>query len=221
MTDQKDMAALFREHHGKLFDEHGTTPRGVDWGDGQELAFRYRKMIEVIHGDVRPAVTKPSLLDVGCGWGGLYAHCLANGIDVTYTGMDVVENMIESGRRNFPDANFVCGNLLDSDEQQGYDYLVCNGTLTQKLDASIPAMDAYAKSIIRRMFALCRRGIAFNLMSNRVNFMVDNLFYNSPTEILFFCLNELSPRVRLDHGYSSLASGIGKLYDFTVYVYKN
>ena len=40
-------------------------------------------------------------------------------------------------------------------------------------------------------------------------------------EMLAFCLPELSPQVRLDHGYSSLQSGKGKFFDFTVYIYKD
>jgi hypothetical protein len=98
--------------------------------------------------------------------------------------------------------------------------VVCNAILTQKLVASITEMDGFAKRLILKMFEVCREGIAFNLMSNQVNFTVGNLFYKSPLEMFAFCLGEVSPRVRLDHGYSSLASGRGKYYDYTVYIYK-
>jgi hypothetical protein len=74
---------------------------------------------------------------------------------------------------------------------------------------------------VRKMFELCRHGIAFNMMSTRVNFMVGNLFYQNPSELFAWLLSEISPRVRFDHGYSSLASGRGKFYDFTVYVYRD
>jgi len=71
------------------------------------------------------------------------------------------------------------------------------------------------------MYELCRHGVALNMMSTRVNFMVDNLYYQDPSELLAWLLSEVSPRVRIDHGYSSLASGIGKYYDFTAYIYKD
>jgi len=51
--------------------------------------------------------------------------------------------------------------------------------------------------------------------------MVDNLYYQNPADLLAWMLTDLTPRVRLDHGYSSLASGKGKFYDFTVYAYKD
>jgi hypothetical protein len=71
------------------------------------------------------------------------------------------------------------------------------------------------------MFSLCRHGISFNAMSTRVNYMVDNLYYQNPADLMAWLLAEVSPRVVIDHGYSSLASGKGKYYDFTVYVYKD
>ena len=82
-------------------------------------------------------------------------------------------------------------------------------------------MEMFAKRLIRKMFSLCRYGIAFNMMSTRVNFTVGNLYYQNPIELFTFLLNEVSPRVVIDHGYSSLQSGVGKYYDFTVYVYKH
>jgi hypothetical protein len=82
-------------------------------------------------------------------------------------------------------------------------------------------MERHTKRLARKMFELCRHGVAFNMMSTRVNFMVDNLYYQNPADLLAWLLAEVSPRVRLDHGYSSLASGKGKFYDFTVYVYKD
>jgi|CXWL01.1.fsa_nt_gi hypothetical protein len=215
------LVALFREHHAALFAAHGASPRGVDWNDEGEFLFRYGKMLEVVTGDPgRGTGDAPTLLDVGCGWGGLRAYAAAQGLPLRYAGIDIVPEMVDYGRRAFPDATFESGDFLRHAPAAPYDYLVCNGTLTQKLDIGMREMDAYAKAVVRHMFALCGRGIAFNLMSNRVNFTVPNLFYNSPVEVLAWCLAELSPRVRLDHGYSSLAGGRGKLYDFTVYVYR-
>ncbi|OYX97209.1 MAG: hypothetical protein B7Y80_20500, partial [Hyphomicrobium sp. 32-62-53] len=57
--------------------------------------------------------------------------------------------------------------------------------------------------------------------SHRFRFMVPNLLYQNPAEMLTWLLIEVSPRVKIDHGYSSLASGRGKYYDFTVYLYKD
>lgn len=210
-----------RDHHAAAFERHGATAKGVDWMSEEELLLRYDKMLGVLEDSSIEPPANASLLDVGCGWGGLLRRARTLGVGLGYSGIDVVEKMIEHGRREFPDAEFIHGDVFDLDASGGYDFVVCNGILTQKLDVTIPAMEEYTRRLVRKMFELCRIGIAFNMMSTRVNFMVDNLYYQSPSELLAWLLTDMTPRVRLDHGYSSLGSGKGKYYDFNVYAYKN
>jgi 2-polyprenyl-3-methyl-5-hydroxy-6-metoxy-1,4-benzoquinol methylase len=214
------ISSLLKSYHTEVFSKHGATARGVDWNDESELRHRYKKMLQVLDMDFYAGSENPSLLDVGCGWGGLAAAIKDLGLEVDYHGIDVVEAMVRHGRDEHPEFTFSSGDILETSGTEEYDFLVCNGILTQKHDFSIPEMERYAKEVITRMYALCRHGIAFNMMSTRVNFTVGNLYYQNPVELLGWLLTEVSPRVTLDHGYSSLASGIGKYYDFTVYVYK-
>lgn len=153
--------------------------------------------------------------------GGLLRHVKRLKIPMIYSGIDVVESMIWHGREEFSDAEFIHGDVFEIDADGSYDFVVCNAILTQKLSVSNIEMERFSRKLIQKMFALCRYGIAFNMMSTRVNFNVDNLYYQNPVEMFSWLLTEVSPRVRFDHGYSSLASGQGKFYDFTVYVYKD
>ena len=216
-----DVTKHLKEHYAAAFERHGATAKGVDWGEEADLVVRYDKMLAVMQKDFSELPPVPSLLDVGCGWGGLLRRARALALPVRYVGIDVVEPIIEHGRREFADADFRFGDVFELDAPSGFDFVVCNGILTLKLEVTIPAMEAFSRRLITKMFALCRHGIAFNLMSTRVNYMVDNLYYQSPVELLAWLLSELSPRVRLDHGYSSLVNGRGKFYDFTVYAYKD
>lgn len=215
------LTALFKDYHARMFRQHGATPRGVDWNDEGEMIFRYDKMLDVLGKNFLAPQASPSLLDVGCGWGGLLRHARGKGMALRYTGIDVVGEMIEYCRANHADAEFIHGDVFEHRPGAPYDVVVCNAILTQRLTASITEMDAFARRLVRAMFDLSRHGIAFNMMSNRVNFTVENLFYKSPVEMFAHCLEQLSPRVILDHGYSSLSSGKGKYYDFTVYVFKS
>jgi SAM-dependent methyltransferase len=152
-----------------------------------------------------------SLLDVGCGYGALLE--IDKKLTLDYTGIDMVEDMIRHGKTHHPDATFICGNFLDHTFTEGsFDYVICNGVMTQKLTASIFEMEDYARKIIRKMFSLSRKGIAFNMMTSYVNFMAPNLFYKNPSELLAWVMCELSPHVKLDHSYP--------LYEFMTYVYK-
>lgn len=211
MSD-KLIAESMKSHHEKVFATYGATPRGLDWGEREsDLILRYDKMIELVLRGQRLNRT-PRLLDVGCGYGGLLEHIRARNLNIDYNGIDICEPMIAEARRRLPGVSFFCDDILEATDIGSYDYLVCNGIMTQKLDASIPQMSAFVRSLVRRMYEISTEGVAFNLMSSRVNFMVGNLFYCNPVEILSWCMAELSPNVALDHAYP--------LYEFTTYVYK-
>jgi 2-polyprenyl-3-methyl-5-hydroxy-6-metoxy-1,4-benzoquinol methylase len=215
------ISTLFHQYYAKTFDQYGATAKGVDWNDENELLVRYDKILGVLRKDFAELPADLSLLDVGCGWGGLLRRARSLELPLRYTGIDVVEAMIEHGRHEFSDAEFIHGDVFALDQAKQYDFVVCNAILTQKLSVTIPDMEAYLRKLVRKMFSLCRHGISFNAMSTRVNYMVDNLYYQNPADLMAWLLAEVSPRVVIDHGYSSLASGKGKYYDFTVYVYKD
>jgi 2-polyprenyl-3-methyl-5-hydroxy-6-metoxy-1,4-benzoquinol methylase len=216
-----DITRTMHEHYTDTFALHGATARGVDWGAEDEVIVRYDKMLAVLKKDFAVLPSTPSLLDVGCGWGGLLRRARALNIPLEYTGTDIVEEMIVHGRNTYPGAQFIHGDVFDFAGEADYDFVVCNGILTLKLAATIPEMESHARRLIRKLFEQCRHGIAFNMMSTRVNFMANNLYYQNPAELMTWLLTEISPRVRLDHGYTSLGSGNGRLYEFTAYVYKD
>src|SRR4051812_45275876 len=96
-----------RQHYSEKFSSHGPSSEGVDWGsDETKLLLRYDKMLSVLN----PAEgERPSLLDVGCGYGGLQTFALGKQIELDYTGIDIAQNMIEWARANVPSGNFIQG----------------------------------------------------------------------------------------------------------------
>jgi SAM-dependent methyltransferase len=156
---------------------------------------------------------KPSLLDVGCGYGGLLQYAKEKAVPLSYTGIDVVHGMVLDARAHHPDGAFITGDVLEAKLGRRFDYVVCNGILTQKLDLPGLLMDEFAARLIRRMFALCRKGIAFNVMTTKVNFFANNLYYRNPAEMLSWCMNEITPILRVDHSYP--------FFEYTMYLYKD
>lgn len=200
-----------KEHYEGTFRANGPTSQGVDWGvDASQLELRYEKMLAVIS---QSSDRAPSLLDVGCGFGGLLDYARSKGIKLEYTGIDVAENMIQWAQERFPDTKFVCGDVLDVEFDRRFDYVICNGILTQKLDVSGSSMDQFAARLIKRMYELCERGVAFNVMTTKVNFFSNNLYYRNPVELFAWCFSEITPLIRLDHAYP--------LYEYTLYLYRS
>lgn len=197
-------------HYSKKFSLHGPSSEGVDWGADQTKALlRYDKMLNAVAWSQE---NKPSLLDVGCGYGGLYRHAIDRKIELQYTGIDVASNMIDWANKNLLGGSFIHGDVLTTRFEGAFDYVVCNGILTQKLEVPALQMDVFAGQIIRRMFSLCNVGIAFNVMTTKVNYFSNNLYYRNPAELLAWCLSEITPHLKLDHAYP--------LYEYTVYLYR-
>ena len=63
------------------------------------------------------------------------------------------------------------------------------------------------------MYDSCQLAIAFNMMSDNVDFRTENLYYSDAGEMLRFCRRELSPFVLLRDDYP--------LYEYTIYVYRD
>lgn len=196
-------------HYAEKFSQHGPSSEGVDWGpDEAKAALRYEKMLGVVAG----VAGRPSLLDVGCGYGGLLGYAAGRGVGLDYTGIDVARNMVEWAAANSPAGRFLHGDVLEHEFGAKFDYVVCNGILTQKLEVSGLQMDRFAARLVRRMFDLCEVGVAFNVMTTKVNYYSNNLYYRNPAELLAWCMSEVSAHVRLDHSYP--------LYEYTVYLYR-
>lgn len=211
--DGEAISASLAAHYTERLRAHGAVPAGVDWGpDAADHTLRLDRMLDVLRLDV-PLAYRPSLLDVGCGFGSLLERIEARGLDVSYHGVDVAPAMVDAARARHPGGSFAVADGTALALGRRFDFVVCNGVLTQKLHHSVRDMTAYASRLVREMFDHAGIGIAFNVMSSHVNFMAPNLYYRSPVELLAWCQAELSPRVRLDHAYP--------LFEYTLYVYRD
>ena len=202
------------KHYSNTFAKYGSTPKGVDWGDNSSSSWlRQKIMAELFSSSASNHLGNlPTLLDVGCGYGALYDYIKSENIEVIYTGVDIVDDMILSASHRNPNASFVCADFFDPSFYGSFDYVVCNGIFTQKLASSILDMNIYCQKFIKKMYECSTKGIAFNAMSTFVNFQMDNLYYRNPSEFLAWCMSEITPRVRLNAAYDLW-------YEYTVYLY--
>jgi predicted TPR repeat methyltransferase len=154
------------------------------------------------------------ILDLGCGLGDFKAFLDRMGLDVEYTGWDICEPLIEHARELHPNTTFEVRDILASSTDETFDYVVASGLFGLRLEDQ----HEWMRGMLRTMFSLCERGMAFDMHSVRhpdtFPFLLDPdvYFYARPDEILGHCL-ELSMQVAVDH--TELASA------FTVYVYRS
>jgi tetratricopeptide (TPR) repeat protein len=141
-----------------------------------------------------------TLLDLGCGLGDFKRFLDRRGLAVEYTGWDICAPLVDRARALHPDARFEVRDLLADPPAERFDFVVCSGALNLLL----PDHEAWVRRMVRAMFALTRRALAFNLLSARHlhdhPFDEDpyTYFYADPVAVLALCL-ELSPQAVVDH----------------------
>ena len=193
-------------YYADKFAEHGARPEGVDWRDEVSQRLRFDELLAVCD-----RLDGISVLDWGCGYGALLSHLRGRGSDAEYTGFELAETMVEHARETFagdPRARFV----TDRAELVETDYVLASGVFNVKQDADEEEWAAYVADEIRRMAALARRGIAFNVLTaySDADRMRPDLWYADPGALFDLCKRELSRHVALRHDYG--------LWEFTVHV---
>jgi len=148
-----------------------------------------------------------SVLDVGCGFGDFFGHLADVGVAVDYVGVDINPKLLELARRKYPGARFVQADIL-TDDVGGADYVVASGTFNLAM-RSADNYD-YVDRMLRRAFALARRGVAMDFHTSYVDFRVDDIFYYEP-ERLFASAKAITKRVQLRHDYP--------LFEFCLYLF--
>lgn len=207
------VSEMFRAHYLKTFLQSGATPRGVDWEEPGKADLRHKAMLQLIPDGELRGPDPLSLLDVGCGYGAFCEFLDKRGIsNIRYTGIDLVDHMVRHADGRFNGATFLTGDVLEMHfEERSFDYVIANGVFTQKLHASDDEMDQFVLAVIRRMFALCRKGLAFNVMTTLVDFENAENYYRHPGAMVDLT-SELTRSFRLNHSYP--------LYEFTMSLYR-
>ena len=134
-------------YYSALLAEYGPTYRAGDHGSADSREARWDVLAAVL------ADPYASVLDVGCGTGDWTGWRILNG-----EGWDVSEALIAVARDRHPKYRYHVRDLYASTEVEAYDYVVASGLFQF---ASSTQMDRG----IARMFALCRKAVAFNFLT--------------------------------------------------------
>lgn len=203
---KKEQRKRIVDRHRDSLKRYGYHPNALYWSSReiQELRFKVLAGIGVEPGD--------SLLDVGCGFGDFKGWFTKQHGALNYTGIDLSpELLVEAGKRH-SGVRFFEGDLFEVSSThkdfvgQGFDWVVLSGALNEPLHDE----SSYAHRMIARMFELCRKGVAFNLLDAR-HLKAPDLQSHQPEEVLNFC-RSLSPDCTLRDDYLK--------NDFTIYMRK-
>jgi 2-polyprenyl-3-methyl-5-hydroxy-6-metoxy-1,4-benzoquinol methylase len=142
-TTMDPITQLLKDYHHKVFLSHGPTAKGVDWGDENEVLLRYDKMLKVVDMDFYVGPARPTILDVGCGWGAMAKRARDRSLDVSIVGVDVVEEMIVHARTEFPEHSFNVADVFVMPDAETYDFVVCNAIRTPSDSQDVLAVQTW------------------------------------------------------------------------------
>jgi len=187
------------DRHRDSFTRHGHHPNALYWSgrDIQELRFAVLNDIGIQDGD--------AVLDVGCGFGDFKSWSARAGGDLDYTGIDLSPDLLAHAKHIHTDGTFVCGDLFDAKcKNNSFDWVLLSGALNEQLHDD----SAYAKRVIEKMYQLCRKGVAFNMLDAR-HLQAHDLHSQMPEYILAYC-QQICPHCTLSDDYLQ--------NDFTIYM---
>ena len=201
---------ILKQHYEKCFIKNGDNHLGADWTREKDLYTRYDIMLSIVNQHNK----QNKILDFGCGSGMLYQYiCSKKIINLEYNGIDINEVMIQKAKSKFQNISFnVCDIHEQSNNLQNYDYIICNGVFTEKLNLTHQEMFSFFSNSLKVLFSKTNIGIAFNLMSKHVDYERDDLFHVGYDELANFLTKNLSKNYILRNDYG--------LYEYTTYLYK-
>jgi SAM-dependent methyltransferase len=195
---------MLRHAYRELLRRQSDPSRQVGWTDRLQQLVAFEMLAGV--GELCGSKSL-SVLDVGCGQGDFYGYLNGRGFAGHYTGMDLLPEFVQVAHARYPRIVFVVGDILDPTlELKAHDYVVASGLF----DYRTPDSAERLPRTVRRLFALCRKGLAWNVL-NVSPLDRPDLFRAPPGDLLDLC-EELSPWFVLRGDYDAHA--------LTFYLYK-
>lgn len=207
-SDLESIHSDVARYYAEKLQEHGDTPRGVDWNGEQGQVLRFAQLLRVV--DIAAAF---SINDLGCGYGAMFEHLQAAGGAFSYHGYDLAEDMILAARKRHAGASNADFHVAAAPTQEA-DYGVASGIFNVRLGHTDSGWMEYMRSTLDSMNQTSRRGFAFNCLTSYsdADRMRDYLYYADPCALFDLCKRRYSRNVSLLHDYD--------LYEFTILVRK-
>jgi SAM-dependent methyltransferase len=176
MELNKKDSEIVIERYTERYKRYGYNPKTLGWDKGkQNLRFGILTSQIDLEGK--------SVCDIGCGFGDLNGY-LKNKIKrYSYFGIDIVESLIKEAvvRYSEDGIRFQCGDFLNAEIAE-YDYAIASGIFNFKLQNEDNY--TYIENVMKKAFSLCRIGLAFDFLSDKVDYTYEHTFHSSPEKIL-------------------------------------
>ena len=177
MTHKK----AIRQHYQPRLAPDRPSHEILDWSSAEAQQLRLRTLCRNVD------LVGKTLLDVGCGLGDLWALLKAGGIQVDYTGIDLLDTMVAAARARHPHARFLVGDLFADSapggpifEPASFDIVFASGVFNLNLGNNL----AFLTAAIPRLLGLAREAVVITLLHQRGNDGDTRYYFYHPATVL-------------------------------------
>lgn len=201
---KEDLKIVKSRYAGRL-QEYGYSPKTLGWDKGKQDV-RFHILTSLYDCDGK------SFLDIGCGFGDLIKTLGQKCNAFRYYGIDLVPELIDIARQKHQETHveFEAMDFLSKSLNQEFDYGIASGTFNFKLTQG----DNYdfVESVMKKALSLCRDGIAFDFLSDKVDYRYEHTFHYSPETLLKLAYS-FSRNIVLRNDYMP--------FEFSIFIFKD
>ena len=196
------------ERYTTRYAQFGYSEQAVGWGLKGRQRLRYEVLLSYWG-----ACDGLSLVDLGAGFGdGCKPFFDAGGRD--YIGLEFLPEFVQTGSEQFSHYGgrfrLQQSNIAEQDALPEADLIIGSGIFNSRF--SNLDNNEFIRSTLTKAFRACKRGIAFNFLSDATDFKEDYIFYSNPAKIVTL-IEQLSRNYCLKKDYFP--------FEFSIYVSKD
>ncbi len=171
MDKLKTIKSYYETNMAKGLPEYGI----LGWESAQAQQLRFDMLLSSVE------LEGKSLLDVGCGTGNLLEYIESKGIHVSYTGVDILEKMIEQAKSKKLDAKFHHVDIFKNNifDDKSFDVIYASGIFNLNLGNN----REFLINALRLFFRLSSEAVVFNLLHCGSPDREDTYCYFNPDEV--------------------------------------
>ena len=207
MMSSEEISEGQASFYGGLYERHGSGVDAVASTRPEYKAARYDRLCRVFGSD-----PQFSMHDVGFGVGHLreYVAQTFPDRDVDWSGSEVTPQFVEHVLNDDPLASVYLRDLADKPSNTQYDYVILAGTFYHLAGSNELDFMDHMERLVTNCWHMCRRGLAFNLVTDAVDYRIDDLFYPDIGDMLRV-VRQLTRFFEIDHATP--------LFEYTVRLY--
>lgn len=192
---------LILKKYNKDFEKYGVSQKSLGWNKG-----RSNLRFEVLTSQWQLKDSK--ILDFGCGFGSLFEFLQKKKLNPFYTGVDINPNFIKVAKSKHRKAKFINIDIFKTPLLESFDYAFVSGTFNDKIEDNYK----FIENSLTLFKQLKVKGIAFNCISDKVDFKEDHVFYSNPSKLLEMCY-KFSNKIILRNDYMP--------YEYSIFIFLN